>query len=208
MKIDGFFPIPVSFNKISKDLNKNEIEFINNQRKSATSNSGNLIGLNKHILDTCELQNLKNILTKHINEYFKIVFEPEKEVELYITNSWLNWTENDQFHHIHNHPNSLISGVFYIETAIGDSINFFNPNELLGNIRIKTPETGKWVCEKWRCPVNKNCILLFPSKMRHCVDMRPQSCNGVRISLAFNTWFKGIIGDSEGASMLEHNISK
>ena len=208
MKIDGFFPIPVSYNKIPRDLNKNEIDFINNQRKNAISNTGNLVSFNKHILDTDELRDLKCILTKHINEYFKIVFEPEKNVELYITNSWLNWTENDEFHHIHNHPNSLISGVIYVETAPSDSINFFNPNDILGNINIKTIETGKWICEKWRCPVNKNHVLLFPSTLRHNVDQRCWSRDGTRISLAFNTWFKGFIGDPSGANMLEHNLSR
>ena len=207
MKIDGFFPIPVSYNKIPRELNKNETDFINNQRKNAISNTGNLVSKNKYILDAHELQDLKSILTKHVNEYFKIVFEPEKNVELYITNSWLNWTENDEFHHIHTHPNSLISGVLYVETVHSDSINFFNPNNILGNINIKTIETGKWSCEKWRCPVNKNHVLLFPSTLRHNVDHRCWSRDGTRISLAFNTWFKGFIGDPSGSNMLEHNLS-
>ena len=209
MKIESFFPIPVSFNKIPRDLNKNEINFIHNERKRAVKNPGNLVSLNKYILDTHELKDLKSILTNHINEYFKTVFEPEKNVELYITNSWLNWNENGDFHHLHRHPNSLISGVIYIETVSGDSINFFNPNDLLGNIKINTTGgTGKWTCEEWKCPVDKNYVMLFPSTLKHRVDSRRCLCNNTRISLAFNTWFKGIIGSRETADALEHNLSK
>jgi hypothetical protein len=32
----------------------------------------------------------------------------------YITQSWLNYTETNQYHHKHEHPNSLVSGVFYV----------------------------------------------------------------------------------------------
>ena len=194
MIIDNFFPIPVSFIKIPKSLNNNEINFINSEKIDSYKNIGNTKGSNHYVLDTVELKDLKLILTKYINEYFKTVFEPEKEVELYITNSWLNWTEHGQYHHKHTHTNSLISGVFYIDVVDGDVINFFNPNKLLGNIKIKSPETGKWNCRTWTCPVHKNHLLLFPSELEHEVPERFSS-GGTRISLAFNTWFKGWMGD-------------
>ncbi len=45
----------------------------------------------------------------------------------YITQSWLNYTETNQYHHKHQHPNSLVSGVFYINCDDKfDKIKFFN----------------------------------------------------------------------------------
>jgi hypothetical protein len=32
----------------------------------------------------------------------------------YITQSWANYTKKNQYHHTHEHPNSFISGVLYI----------------------------------------------------------------------------------------------
>ena len=48
-----------------------------------------------------------------------------KTIEIYITISWINYTETNQYHHAHSHPNSVISGVYYIETDESDTITFF-----------------------------------------------------------------------------------
>jgi len=202
MIIEDFFPIPIASNRIPRSLNNNEIDFINSQKINTCKNPGNISSYNHYVLDSVELRDLKLILTKHINEYFNIVFEPEKEVELYITNSWLNWTEHEQYHHKHSHGNSLISGVFYIDTVHDDVINFFNPNKLLGNISVKQPETGKWNCRTWTYPARKNHVILFPSQLEHRVPERFIP-GGTRISLAFNTWFKGCVGHPEDSNALE-----
>jgi uncharacterized protein (TIGR02466 family) len=203
MEIKHFFPIPVSYVKMLRNLDKNEIDFINNQKKLSKKNGGNLISENKYILDSHELCDLKQNITDVMNEYFKNVFEPKKGVELYITNSWLNWTENDQFHHRHCHPNSLVSGVFYINTSSSDEITFFNPNKILGNININSPEKGIFSTQTWSFGVNKNHLLLFPSTLEHGVDERPPS-NNTRLSLSFNTWFKGEIGSVDIISVLKN----
>ena len=36
-------------------------------------------------------------------------------IHLKITQSWINFTKKGEYHHPHAHPNSLISGVFYVE---------------------------------------------------------------------------------------------
>ena len=204
MIIGDFFPTPIGYNPLSRNLYKSEIDFINNERKNVMLNGGNFASLNKYILDKDELKDLKTLLTKNVNEYFKNVFEPEKDVELYITNSWLNWTENEQFHHQHSHPNSLISGVFYIDVVCGDTINFFNPNRFFGNIKIKGEDSGKWNSKEWKWPVDKNHLLVFPSTLDHRVCNRPTGFSGTRVSLAFNTWFKGCLGSEDYVCMVQN----
>ena len=83
MSIGDFFPTPISYNKIYRNLNDKEIAFIHNEKNTAILNIGNFTSSNKYILDTDELKDLKILLTKYINDYFKTVFEPEEDIELY-----------------------------------------------------------------------------------------------------------------------------
>ena len=53
------------------------------------------------------------------------IVQPKYDTTCYVTQSWLNWTEPGGFHHSHYHPNSFISGVFYINAnGSSDRIDF------------------------------------------------------------------------------------
>jgi len=202
MNIDDFFPIPVGNVALDLELSKEKLDLIKKEHERASINVGNKTSIDRYILENECMKDLKVILTNCINEFFKRVFEPNSDVKVCITQSWLNWTDNGQHHHLHYHPNSLISGVLYLDASEGDSINFWNPNKLLGNIRIKTPETGKWNSRYWKCPIKKNDLIIFQSDLKHDVELRPNICQGRRLSLSFNTWFKGTIGNPESANEL------
>ena len=63
---------------------------------------------------------------EHVNAYFEKIYSPTTDCSVYITQSWINYTEEKQRHHIHLHGNSLISGVLYINADIDfDSITFY-----------------------------------------------------------------------------------
>ena len=202
MKIDNFFPIPISEVSLFRNVNKSEIDFINNERKYVSQNIGNFSSVDTYILNRYELKDVREMLTLLVNEYFKTVFDNGPETELYITNSWVNWTDNGGYHHIHKHTNSLISGVLYIQTSQDDGIDFINPNKFLGNINIKPIQTTIWNKGSWSYSANENNVILFPSILEHGVNERPHTNHGTRISLSFNTWFKGKIGDPRACNEL------
>jgi uncharacterized protein (TIGR02466 family) len=195
MYIDDFFPTPVSETMLHRTLNEHELICFSKERKNSKRNYGNFISINQFVLERTELQDLKQIIVDKLNDYFNKVFEPETRVELYITNSWVNWSESEEFHHQHTHPNSIISGVLYIDTEEDDSITFYNPNNFLGNLKIKSRGTGKWTSDNWKCPVKKESLLIFPSTLKHGVEPRPNTSKKTRVSLSFNTWFRGTIGN-------------
>ena len=114
-----------------------------------------------------------------------------KDIKPYITQSWLNYTETNQYHHKHEHPNSLVSGVFYINAdEDNDKIRFFsNKYEV---IRPEINEFNLFNSTTWWFPVKTNDIVLFPSSLTHCVDIKKGT--NTRISLAFNVFIKGKIG--------------
>lgn len=157
---------------------------------------GNKISTDVNILDNSEFSDIKNILTEHVNNYFQKIVKPDDpEFKLYITNSWLNLNNTNEMHHIHKHPNSIVSCVLYINADTDDTITFLQPYEsLFGNLNFSYAPNTDLNSFALTLPVVTNKCIMFPSGLTHFVTPRPASCQGTRISLAFNTWFKGIIG--------------
>jgi uncharacterized protein (TIGR02466 family) len=208
MELLDFFPNPVGLVKLKRELKDQELDYVNILKNNTTINAGkNKISVDKNVLNSETFCELKEILTEHLNDYIKTVFKPDRDIQVYITNSWINWTENDTGHHVHIHPNSLISCVLYIETDFNsDSITFSRPagSYLFGNVDgfSNSPST-RYDSTMWSIPVDKNHLIIFPSQMYHQVLSRPNMSKGTRISLSMNTWFKGTLGCSDSVNELK-----
>ena len=125
-------------------------------------------------------------------DYFDKVVCTDNSIVPYITQSWLNYTKTDQFHHMHNHPNSYISGVFYIDVDDKvDKITFHKANYLA--IELYKTKYNIFNSNSWRYPVKTGDIILFPSSLEHAVDKKKGT--NIRISLSFNVFLKGTIGN-------------
>jgi uncharacterized protein (TIGR02466 family) len=207
MHIEAFFPIPIGFGQIDEALNKKNLEFIKIKQlkfKKNPGGGGNSATKSTYILDNDELSDIKKVLTDSVNEYFKEIMKPAQDIKLYITNSWINVNKNGESHHIHHHQNSIVSAVLYIDICEEDTITFVNPyTTLFGNLRFGNSST-MWNTPDWIIPIKMNTLLMFPSSLPHQVNVRPNTCTGTRISLSFNTWFKGTIGSGEGSSTQLH----
>ena len=161
MNILDLFPTPVGLHNLGRELTEEEIAILNNIKENTRPNGGgNLTSINATILEIDDLLNLKSVLTKYVNDYFKQVFNPNSEMELYITQSWLNVNDNGTGHHPHSHHNSLVSCVYYVDSYNGDEIAFKNPNEFLGNFKINSDNPGRWCVNDLKIPVFKNHLLL------------------------------------------------
>jgi len=188
--IQGIFPTPIYFSKLNRKLTKKEFNLIDKYKKDFYKNEGNITSNNTYILENKIFNQLKNDLWLRVNDYFNKVLST-KDIKPYITQSWLNYTETNQYHHKHEHPNSLVSGVFYINAdEDNDKIRFFsNKYEV---IRPEINEFNLFNSTTWWFPVKTNDIVLFPSSLTHCVDIKKGT--NTRISLAFNVFIKGKIG--------------
>ena len=113
-EINNIFPTPVYYTKI-KNFTDAEVKYINSMEKTATQNVGNTTSLDSYVLKQKKLNNIKTQITKHIKQYFDKVMCIDDNVFPYITQSWINFTKEGEFHHLHAHPNSIISGVLYID---------------------------------------------------------------------------------------------
>jgi uncharacterized protein (TIGR02466 family) len=196
--IQNLFPIPVGQYKLDFSFSEEELSFLREQE--VRPNMGNTTSVNNEVLKSSELKRLKNAVEEKINEYFNLVHKPNSKVQLKITQSWVNYTEQNQFHHKHNHNNSFISGVLYIQANKEKDKIYFYKNEY-STIKIKPEEWNMWNSESWWFDVEAKDLLLFPSSLNHMVQTVEH--NETRISLAFNAFPVGFLGDAVELTLLE-----
>lgn len=199
-RIELLFPTPVMFTELNREFTKNEINFVKKHSQLSYSSPGAVtVSKNKYILNEPELANLHKYITEAVNIYCKKVYKPKYDNELFITQSWFNWLKPGDFHHKHTHQNSFISGVLYIDTDENiDKINFVN--ERYNQLQLETDTFDVLNSNSWWFNVKIGDIIMFPSSLVHGVDETPS--DKTRISLAFNTFIKGTIGDYQSCNEL------
>ena len=93
-----------------------------------------------------------------------------------------------------------VSGVFYIAAQKEvDSITFYKPNPE-ERIKLHVTKPNPFNSTNLRFPVETGNVFLFPSRLIHGVD-RKKGTN-TRISLSFNVFMKGKIGDNSDLTEL------
>ena len=191
--IHGIFPTPIYISGLGRKLTSKENKFIQKTKRDVYKNDGNTAS-NDTIFNT-----LKKELEVIVQDYFKQILSA-KNVTPYITQSWLNYTEKNQFHHKHRHPNSMVSGVFYIDADEKyDRIYFYNDKHSV--IVPEVNEFNTFNSGSWFFPVKTGQLFLFPSSLEHMVETKKGS--NTRISLAFNVFVKGSLGETKTLTKLK-----
>ena len=197
--INGLFPTPIYTSKLNRELTSKELSFIDKNKLDVYKNEGNTTSNDNYILNKKEFKNLKEELDLKVQDYFQKVISPTDAITPYITQSWLNYTETNQYHHKHSHPNSLVSGVFYINChEEHDKIKFFN--DKYQAIKPEVKDWNIWNSETWWFPVKTGDVILFPSSLTHMVETKQG--DNTRISLAFNVFIKGTVGVNKSLTEL------
>jgi uncharacterized protein (TIGR02466 family) len=189
-QINSVFPNPVVVSNIGRSFTEDELKVVSENKLNSRMAFGNSISINNRILDLPEFKSIHTFVKQSIDYYLETIFSPATNVELYVTESWLNWTEQGQMHHAHSHPNSIISGVVYIDVQPNDSITFINNDPVV--IQIISNSANIFNCRNISTSVKTGDIIMFPSTLHHMVE--PSVNPTTRISLAFNTFAKGELG--------------
>jgi len=183
------FATGVYKNKLNITLTNNELADIYDLNSSKQI-LGTKLSNDKFILERPELQRLKNILLDEVKEYFNTVMG--YEFEIYITNSWCNIAGHAEGQTLHNHANSVVSGVFYLDVDQSQpSITFVNPTPPF-LLNMRSQQYNMFNSLEFDIPLEDNTVILFPSQCFHYVKSNPTTNN--RVSIAFNTFVKGNIG--------------
>ena len=156
-----------------------------------------------HILNSGQLKNTKTKIQNALNYFTKTIMGVEQDFRL--TTSWINKIPETEWIQQHSHANSVISGVYYIQTTPQCSPIVFNKPFLYTNFVHQTVQitfdenvSNQYNTEHIGVQPETGDLLLFPSWLEHTV--RPQQPNVDRIGLAFNFFPTGKFG--KGTSQL------
>jgi uncharacterized protein (TIGR02466 family) len=197
-EVFGIFPTPVLKFKMDRDFTKEELDFVDLYKDKVPQppyfiHLGNNGTTDKKILEHPEMAGLKKIVEDCLNQWCINVYAPRnpESFKLKITQSWLNYTEPDEHHDRHYHPNSIVSGAIYIDTnPVKDQITF-NSGKMY-DYYIPWIALNQFNSMESTITLTKKDIVLFPSNLNHSVPKNIGS--NTRISLAFNSFFEGSLG--------------
>ena len=104
-----------------------------------------------------------------------------------ITQCWANKTTTGGSHHVHNHPNSILSGIFYLTDS--------TPTRFTAPLTWDVPLIQTLNDEQTTSTIQSECgkLLIFPSTLLHGTDRMIN--DEPRYSMSFNTFIEGEIGD-------------
>lgn len=150
-----------------------------------------------HLFDTPILADAKLALENECAAYLQNAHNVQQFQKLEITHSWGNITKPGDGHHDHTHPFSVVSGVLFIDDNL-DNLNL--------HVETHLPEVPYfWHRSKSYISLKdlvgkpeglKNHLVLFLSNAEHFVSATDPT-SPPRRSIAFNTFWKGIVGASE-----------
>lgn len=197
MNLHNLFPTPVGMFDLGREFTDAEKNFILGLPQHA--NMGNTTSDDSEVLKREEMADLNEFIKASVQEYLTTVYAPKNEMHLRITQSWANYTKPGQFHHKHAHPNSFVSGVFYIQTQNDtDRIYFYHDKYQM--LKLPTEKWNVYNSESWWFEAIQGRLILFPSSLTHMVEA--VKGDNTRISMSFNTFPVGHIGDDRALTGL------
>lgn len=199
--VTPLFAVPLYYSKNEIDSLNGNLSCIDTLEFIKTKTKTNSVSKNTNVLDKPEFQQYKDICEMHLKQFVDNVFQSTQT--FYITNSWIAKSDSGEEHTIHHHPNSIISGVLYLQSLENcGKINFYHKsslkNEFSFNYDLKNH--NQFNSEMWSYSPLTGDMIIFPSWLRHSVD-KNQS-NSSRIILGFNAFVKGMFGSNEYAADL------
>ncbi len=187
-QVDLLFFTP--FYKSNLKIKESEFEFIKQQKFVRNHNA---FILEKNILACEEMKDLADTITEKVKIFFYEICGMSDIVEPELVNSWVNLHQKGDWAQVHNHYNSIITGVLYLDVNenTGD-FNVYRESHLFGpQLYFEKREDNRMNAEKISFRPKNGDLYLFPANIKH--DVSPNNSDLKRLSLAFNYMMRGII---------------
>jgi hypothetical protein len=203
MKKIPAFTVPLYEFTADEQLTNKTLELAQHQIYS--SNANNKFNVKEPIKSKELITWFNRCLEEIKNDLYKDV-----SFDIKVTDAWFNKSSYSEKHHLHSHPNSVLSGVFYLTTHERKAkTKFYFPNpfyyidfsNLLCSTETSITSEKSLVTEVQ--PVAGK-LIIFPSNIKHNVDVNVTTEN--RYTIAFNSFFSGIIGRKEESTMLNITV--
>ena len=150
-----------------------------------------------------EFLEIDHPVIKWLNDCFKratIDYAKSSEINYEIDFSvqgWPNINKFGDYHNLHNHPHSWLSGTYYVSVPNDDPIigsrNDINPNDISffdprPQANMTAIRKDKQVDPEFRHKPTSGELLMWPAFLHHLVH--PTLCHEPRISISFNVVLK------------------
>ena len=112
-----------------------------------------------------------------------------------ITQMWPNIMGYGSVHSQHSHPNSFLSGVWYLQTPEETSLRFHDPRAQANVLRPRRKNRNRLNKSVQSFPAEYGKGLLFSGWMQHSVPQIKTPGDLERISISWNTQVKGYYGE-------------
>lgn len=129
-------------------------------------------------------------LVDMIIENLKLVhteFGLKDEYKMQLGNLWININNKSSFNRPHVHPDSTVSGVYYVSVPKDSGNIVFNHPAVAQSYHINEStlkNTNSINASTWHLTPEAGLLILFPSWLTHYVE--PSNSDDDRISIAFN----------------------
>lgn len=199
----NLFATPLYRGNIERGFDDAERGFFQQTLSEPVLAIGNYSSRNKNVLDAVPMQAIREVLQANLDNYFRIVFDTANDCTLQITQSWLTLSRRGESHHPHTHPNSIASGVLYINVAQEDGINFFRNDEYTWYELMRKTD-NYYNASNYLINAKIGDIIIFPSNVKHGV--REVRDDIERVSLSFNSFFNGEMGRTEFSNAIKLQV--
>ena len=191
------FPTPVQIYKYENNIEK-ELKHIENLEWKEQPANGNFRSADSYLTKHEQLQKIVLFFKECIDDYCNTIVNSDQR--LVITQLWGNKNPKGSRHHEHVHPNSIISGVFYLrQDPKLPPIQFAKSNQEA--MKLDPRKYNTYNAETFLLPCVSGELILFPSNLRHSVPMNQG--DEERISLSFNTFSIDTLGSEESLTHLD-----
>ena len=187
------------YQTILEGVQSEDINFIKNAEYKRFPADNGYGTPDKFILDKPELKNLRDNIMKRCEHLLHEVLDVDESARFEITNSWAVKHLIGDESGAHTHVNSMISGVFYIQTDDDSGEIIFHKDKTQHNIftpTVNIPFKGKnlnvFNTLGWAIKPKNNMLILFPSTLDHSV--LPSKSDNERYCVAFNLFAFGKFG--------------
>ena len=197
-----FHALPIY--KESTDFKLNDVEkteiMLGGEFRKALSDKGNAISKSAEVLENEKLQRIKNfIFDKFVNF---LINHLQIENQFYLTQSWTAVNHKGNAHHLHLHPNTVFSCVFYAQANSGD-FQIKMPMSRIQegyNFSYKVLQQNIFNSRTYNASVKTGDIIIFPGWLEH--QALPNEDDAPRIIIGTNYFIKGSLGDYDSKDLI------
>lgn len=188
---DDWFPTPIWHFDIPnhEQLNKKLLQaiYVEKQKDNQGVSWSNGIGWHSkdYLHQRPEFQDIAQIIVTNALESGEEIGFDLKRFTMILGNCWAVVNPKFAFNFVHNHPNSVLSGVYYVKAAENCGGIFFKDSRDVAHMFMPAlTELTPWTLQKITYKATEGKMIIFPSWLNHGVE--PNLSDEERVCISFN----------------------